>query len=78
MNMQGHRDRILDLAQRWKLNLLSKEEYAELNTWYHSLEDVSLGFPDEITVNGIEIRLHQLFTKQEQTQISKNGPPRPI
>lgn len=68
--LENYKQRIFDLAWRWRVNLLTDAERLELETWFRSLEGTSLGFPQETSVDALEKRLHQLFSNN-----TKPGPP---
>lgn len=55
--------RIVHLAQLWKIGNMNEEEFEELNAWYQTLEDAPLGPPDGVTVERVEQRLHEQFKK---------------
>jgi hypothetical protein len=63
------------------MNLITEIELRELENWYRALEDKDLGMPVELSVDIIEMRLHQLFTKKiKYTNSSSNtdSPPYPL
>jgi len=64
MQNDAYKLRILGLAQLWRMNLLKKNEIVELETWFRSLEDKELGSPVEMTVDTLEMRLHQLIASK--------------
>lgn len=78
MQLENYKARILDLAQRWRMDLLSGAERDELETWFRSLEDTSLGVPVEMSVDQIEKRLHQMFESGSKEPDKKGGPPYPF
>ncbi len=78
MQLENYKIRILDLAQRWRMDLLNEAERNELETWFRSLEDKSLGVHIEISVDQIEKRLHQMFEGGSKEQDKKSGPPYPF
>jgi len=78
MQLENYKIRILDLAQRWRMDLLNEAERNELETWFRSLEDKSLGVHIEISVDQIEKRLHQLFGSPFKEPDDKDGPPYPF
>ncbi|WP_345954039.1 hypothetical protein [Mucilaginibacter sp. PAMB04168] len=64
MNQAAQNQRLVELTQRWMMGMMSKEEYQELNLWFRSLEDRELGGPDFVTVELVELRLHQRLMKE--------------
>jgi hypothetical protein len=78
MTNDDYKIRILDLAQRWRVDLLTQLERLELETWFRSLEDTDLGPPLEISIDSLERRLHQLFTEKTVKPTSDEGPPYPF
>lgn len=66
MQNDAYKLRILELAQLWRMNLLKKDEIMELETWFRSLEDKELGAPLEMSVDILEMRLHQLMAGKFQ------------
>lgn len=65
MQLEHYKLRVLDLAQRWRMDLLTEPEQSELETWFSSLEDTCLGAPLEMSVDALERRLHQLFSNDK-------------
>ncbi len=61
--------RILELAQLWRMNLLKKDEIIELETWSRPLEDKELGAPLEMSVDKLEMRLHQLMASKLKSRM---------
>jgi len=53
MQLENYKIRILDPAQRWRMDLLNEAERNGLETWFRSLEDKSLGVHIEISVDQI-------------------------
>lgn len=80
MSSEDYRNHILLLAQKWRMNLITEAELRELENWYRALEDKDLGMPSELSVDNIEMRLHQLFTKKIKCNNSGNtdSPPYPL
>jgi len=70
--------RILDLAQKWLLDLLTGAERLELEIWFRALEDENLGVPTELSVDKMERRLHQLFNGPSERLDLGYGPPHPF
>lgn len=67
MLLDNYNLRILDLAQRWLLDLLAGAEKLELAIGFRAaLEDESLGAMAEMSVDKLEWRLHQLFDDQPE------------
>jgi len=66
MLLDNYKLKILDLAQKWQLDLLTEAERLKLETWFSALEDEILGVPTEISVDKLEWRLHQLFNDQSE------------
>ncbi len=75
MLLENYKLRILDLAHKWRLDLLAGAERLELETWFRALEDESLGVPTETAVDKLEWRLHQLFNDPSKRPDPSNGPP---
>lgn len=50
MQLENYKIRILDLAQRWQMNLLNEAERNELEAWFRSLEDCNLGVPTKMSL----------------------------
>jgi len=78
MKIDGYKTRIHDLAQRWRIHLLTEPEKLELETWFRSLGDTSLGSPLEMSVDALEKRLHQLFNNKDGQPDCDDGPPYPF
>jgi len=78
MITDNYKIRILDLAQRWRVGLLTKEETVELEIWYRSLEDSHLGAPLEMSVDKLEMRLHQLMNSKSEKPDQDDTPPYPF
>jgi hypothetical protein len=78
MMTDKYKIRILDLAQRWRMDLLTEGERTDLENWYRSLEDKELGIPTETSVNRLEKRLHQLFTNNQEKPDQDGAPPYPF
>jgi hypothetical protein len=57
MNLTRHNQRVFELAQTWPAGIITKMESNELNVWYQSMEDATLGSPTEHFVDGLELRL---------------------
>jgi hypothetical protein len=76
MHLVNYKLRIIDLAQRWRMDLITESERNELETWFRSLEDHSLGVPTEMSVDEVERRLYQL-TSEPYKKID-GGPPYPL
>lgn len=79
MAIQNHNDHILQLVQKWMTGIITVNEYAELDLWYRSLEDASIGSPMEMTIDRVEKRLHQQFWKQSKPSVDDpDCPPYPL
>lgn len=78
MQLDNYKIRILDLAHKWRLDLLTGAERLELEIWFRALEDESLGTPTEMPVDKLEWHLHQLFNDQPERQDLGDGPPHPF
>jgi hypothetical protein len=80
MQTDAYKLRILELAQLWRMNLLKKDEVLELETWFRSLEDKELGSPIAMTVDKLELRLHQLLANkfEKPDENDPNCPPYPF
>jgi hypothetical protein len=59
MDLTDYNQRLVDLAQKWMTGFITEAEYLELDNWYRSWEDTSLGCPVEMTVDKLEKRLHE-------------------
>jgi len=73
MEITNYKLRILDLAQRWRTNSLNAAEINELQNWFRSLEDQSLGIPVEMSVDLIEKRIHEMFESGSKRLDKKAG-----
>jgi len=78
MLLENYKLRILDLAHKWRLDLLAGAERLELETWFRALEDESLGALAEMSVDKLEWRLHQLFDDRSERLDLGDGRPHPI
>ncbi|HEY8781188.1 MAG TPA: hypothetical protein VIM16_06215 [Mucilaginibacter sp.] len=79
MQLENYKLRIFDLAQRWRMNLLTEPETLKLETWFRSLEDTTLGPPLEMSVDAMERRLHQLFNDDKHGwSDGADAPPHPF
>ncbi|MDN3585006.1 hypothetical protein [Mucilaginibacter flavus] len=78
MTTDNYKIRIFDLAQRWRMGLLDIDEKLVLETWYRSLEDSDLGDPVEMSVEKLEMRLHQLFDNKSENPRQDDAPPHPF
>jgi hypothetical protein len=54
---------ILELAQKWRTGTIDEDGFAILESWYFALENLPLGWPDELTVDKVEKRLHEQYFK---------------
>ena len=72
MSLTYHQ-RILALAQCWKTGDISIEQLGEFNLWYEALEGGSLGDPDGITVERVEMRLYEQFKKYDKPKYPNMG-----
>ena len=59
MDLTDYNQRLIDLAQKWMTGFITEAEYLELDNWYRSWEDASLGCPIEMTINQLEKQLHK-------------------
>ncbi|MGZ3754337.1 MAG: hypothetical protein ACXVAY_00240 [Mucilaginibacter sp.] len=78
MQLENYKLRILDLVQRWRVDLLNEAERNELETLFRSLDDCSLGVPNEMSIDQLEKRLHQLFGNPFKEPDDNEGPPNPF
>jgi hypothetical protein len=72
-----HGQHILELARKWRMAMLSQQEYQELNAWFFALEEKELGPPFEITVDIVEKRLHEQLFKNKKNDDGEESPPHP-
>jgi hypothetical protein len=63
MDLTDYNQRLVDLAQKWMTGFITEAEYLELDNWYRSWEDASLGYPIEMTIDKLEKRLHETLYK---------------
>ncbi len=69
MDLEEYKQRLTDLAQKWRTGWITDAEYMELDSWYRSLEDIPLGPPLEMAVEKLEKRLHeQLYKKVKPSE----------
>ena len=75
----GYGQRILELAQKWRTEMISEAEYLEFSGWFYGLEEKELGPPIELTVDLVEKRLHeQLYAnKYDPPENTADAPPHP-
>ena len=59
MDLTDYNQRLVSLAQKWMTGIITEAEYLELDNWYRSWEDASLGCPIEMTIDRLEKRLHK-------------------
>jgi len=69
MDLEEYKQRLVDLAQKWRTGRITEAEYLELDSWFRSLEDIPLGPPLEMAVEKLEKRLHeQLYKKVKPSE----------
>lgn len=56
---------LFELALKWRTGNISDAELKTLNDWYYPLENAFLEFPDEISLDKLEKRLHDQFYKPQ-------------
>lgn len=76
MSSNQDKDKLSDLAEKWRKGTITEEEKIAFNTWYNSFDDTELtveeeGTPDslgEYLNKGIKSRLDLRFPKQRSTK----------
>jgi hypothetical protein len=75
MYLKEYHQRILELATKWRLDLLTPEENTELNNWYQAIEYKPLGPPMEVAVDRLEQLLYEQFEKNRKPIQNDEEPP---
>lgn len=79
LDRRAHHQYILELARKWMTGILMPVEQEELEAWYRSLEDRTLGSPIEMTIDRVEKRLHEQFEQDASSGMDQeDSPPYPL
>jgi hypothetical protein len=64
---KDYKAKFVELAQKWRVQLISDEEFNTLNSWYYALSGETLGQPDGPNVEKLESWIHKMCFSPQPT-----------